>query len=49
MHYNPDVNRLTWTGESYRLIFIGAKQTHEFRGLSVIQWKEAVVVLQAKI
>lgn len=43
---NPDVGRLTWTGKGYRLILIGAKQTHEFRGLSVIQGKQAVVVLR---
>lgn len=42
---HQDIRNATWTGEGRRLILIGAEKTHEFRWLSVIQRKEAVVVL----
>lgn len=45
---NPDADRLTWTGKGHRLVLIGAQQTHEFRRLSVVQGKQAVVVLRPK-
>lgn len=49
MYSNSKSNKLTWTRKGYRLILIGAEQTHEFGGLSVIQGKEAIVVLRPEI